>query len=115
MLIFVMRFLNSIIGMFYIEAMGFLRGLGALDINKGHVERMLMLNPARLTRQQREAILDAFRPLLSRDILTTPEELERTDRINLDRVVLDAYGIADYYERIQESVLGMQNVRIRRR
>lgn len=107
--------LNSIIGMFYIEAMGFPRGLGALDINKGHVERMLMLNPARLTRQQREAILDAFRPLLSRDILTTPEELERTDRINFDRVVLDAYGIADYYERIQESVLSMQNVRIRRR
>ena len=45
--------LNSMIGMFYIEAIGFGRGLGALDFSKDNLEKILMLNPEILNERQK--------------------------------------------------------------
>ena len=103
--------LNSIVGLFFIEAIGFGRGLGALDIRPTSIRAMRLLNPALLTDQSKNEILSAFEPLRARAILSTDEELEQTDRIQFDHVVLNAFGIDAYYESIRRTLLTMQRVR----
>lgn len=103
--------LNSIIGMFYIEAIGFGRGLGALDINATNIRSMRMLNPVFLTEQNKKDILTAFLPLKMRKVLGTTEELEQPDRIHFDQTVLTAFGIRQYYDDIRDALLSMQYVR----
>ncbi|WP_081852685.1 Eco57I restriction-modification methylase domain-containing protein [Exiguobacterium alkaliphilum] len=104
--------LNSIVGMFYLEATGFGRGLGALDISKNNLEQTFMLNPNLLSDFQKQEIKTAFEPILEREILTTFEEFENEDRINFEKIVLRAYELEDYYERIKNSLLSMQKTRL---
>jgi len=104
--------LNSVLGMFYIEAVGFGRGLGALDINSTTIRNALMLNPNLITAEHRRTILTRFEPLLSRNVLTTEEELARADRREFDLAVLTAYGIEQYYADIKSSLLSMQQMRL---
>jgi len=104
--------LNSLLGMFYIEAVGFGRGLGALDINSTTIRNAYMLNPNIIDRQQRERILEKFNLLLQRDVYSTERELSETDRIEFDHEVLNAYGIDQYYSEIKNSLLSMQRMRL---
>ena len=55
--------LNSVVGMFYIEASGFGRGAGALDLNKDKFADSFMLNPNLLSEKQNQEILKAFMSL----------------------------------------------------
>lgn len=103
--------LNSMLGMFYIEAMGFGRGLGALDISNENMGKNYMLDPAQLSQKQRKDILNAFKPILNRDIMDTLNEKKQKDRINFEHIVLQAYGIDNYYENIKSSLISMQTVR----
>lgn len=103
--------LNSILGMFYIEAIGFGRGLGVLDINAKNIGAMEILNPALVSPQARENILDAFAPLKARDVLTVEEELSQPDRQAFDHAVLGAFGIDQFYDEIRASLLSMQRSR----
>lgn len=103
--------LNSVLTMFYIEAIGFGRGLGALDINATNIKGIRILDPALLSPAQKEAVLTAFAPLRQRDVFNTPTELAQPDRIRFDRTVLAAYGIEPYYGRIKETLLSMQQSR----
>lgn len=104
--------LNSVLGIFYIEAIGFGRGLGALDINKNTLSGSFMLDPNLLNDNQKQNIIAKFEPLLARNILSTKEELQARDREEFDRTVLAAYGLSSYYENIKESLLSMQNMRL---
>lgn len=104
--------LNSMLEMFYIEAIGFGRGLGALDFSKDNLENIFMYNPKILDGTKRDNIIKAFKPLLNRDILTTEEELKQEDRINFEHTVLEAYGIDNYYSNIRASLLSIQSVRL---
>lgn len=104
--------LNSIVGVFYTEATGFPKGLGALDNCAENVERIMMLDPRRLTAAEATRILEAFRPLFARDILTTRQEYGRADRLAFERIVADIYGYTEQFERIVDSVLDMQRVRL---
>ncbi len=104
--------LNSIVGMFYIEASGFGRGAGALDLSKDKFADSFMLNPSLLSDIQRNEILEAFAPLLKRKILPVSQELEQLDRQHFDSIVLKAYGMENLYEDIKESLLSMMNVRL---
>ena len=103
--------LNSIFEMFIIEATGFGRGLGVLDINARNISDSFMLNPNCLTNEQATAIVRAFQPIKNRQVFDTETELQREDRINFDHVVLSAFGIDDYYDRIKESLISMQKAR----
>lgn len=103
--------LNSIFDMFIIEATGFGRGLGVLDINAKNISDSFMLNPNYLTDEQATAIVQAFQPIKNRQVLDTETELQQEDRINFDHVVLRAYGIDNYYDRIKESLMSMQKTR----
>lgn len=104
--------LNSVLGLFYIEAVGFGRGLGALDINKNSIKKSFMLNPNLVNKNDRNLILEKFEPLLARDIMTTDKELFQKDRKDFDMIVLSAFGIEDYYESIKESLISMQKARL---
>lgn len=104
--------LNSLFTMFYIEAVGFGRGLGALDINKKSIAGCRMLNPKLVSPAARAKIMEAFEPLLHRDIKTVREELASKDRIAFEKTVLKAYGMEDYFASIIYSLLSMQNTRL---
>ena len=104
--------LNSIVGMFYIEATGFGRGAGALDLNKDKFADSYMLNPKLLSDKQKQEIISAFSPLLKRSILPVEQELEKKDRQNFDSVVLKAYGMENVYSEIKDCLLSMMRVRL---
>lgn len=104
--------MNSIFGMFQIEASGFGRGLGVLDLNAKKLSKgMHMLNPSAISDRQKEDILNAFSPLLSRSVLNLYEELQSEDRINFDTVVLNSYGIANLRNQIYDSLKLLFHIR----
>ena len=104
--------LNSVVGMYLIEALGFGRGLGALDISNTNFKEIKMLDPELVSDEDRKAILEAFNPIIDREILRTSKELQMEDRENFDKKVLKAFGIEEYYPRIKESLLSMQKSRL---
>lgn len=105
--------LNSIVGLFLIEALGFGRGLGALDLSTTRAKRQLhMLNPGPLTSDQCEQIRDAFQLLLQRTVHPLPEELKRSDRRAFDQVVLEAYGLADQYGAVRNALERLYRTRM---
>lgn len=104
--------LNSIVGMLYIEASGFGRGAGALDLSKDKFADSFMLNPNLLSDKQIREILSAFAPLLKRKILPVEQELQQSDRQLFDMTVLKSYGMDKFYSEIKDSLLSMMKVRL---
>ena len=104
--------LNSILGMFYIEAVGFGRGLGVLDINKDSINSAFMLNPNLVSIENRMNILNKFQLLLNRNVTSTENELDESDRKSFDLAVLSSFGIEDYYSLIKNSLVSMQRTRL---
>jgi hypothetical protein len=104
--------LNTVIGVFYVEATGFPKGLGALDNRAENTERIFMLNPQQLSPTQENQILESFKPLLERKIMDTAEEYLQADRLAFERVVAEIFGYSEYFERIKNTVLTMQKVRL---
>jgi hypothetical protein len=104
--------MNSVVGMFLIESIGFGRGLGVLDINPTKMsENMRMLNPLLISEQDRSDILSAFNSLLIRDVFDLKAELLSQDRMNFDNVVLNAYGVAHLQNQIYDSLLQLFHIR----
>lgn len=104
--------LNSAVGMFIIEGMGFGRGQGVLDLNKDRIGKFMhMLDPAQLDDAQTQMIKDAFAPLLQREILDVADELEEEDRQNFDDAVLEAFGLTIARDTIYNSLLTLLAVR----
>jgi hypothetical protein len=97
---------------FYAEATGFPKGLGALDNRAENVKKILMLDPRRLSDSDSNKILEAFKPLLSRKIMATIQEYEQADRLHFESVVAECYGYTALFERIKNAVLDMQGVRL---
>ncbi len=103
--------LNSVLMKFYIEAVGFGRGLGVLDINKQSISRCFILDPSHLTQEQKQEIEISFNEILDKEIMTVREEFEDLDWIKFNHVVLRAFGIDAYYDKIRHSLLSMMRVR----
>lgn len=103
--------LNSMFTMFYIEASGFGRGLGVLDINKESIANCYMLDPKKVSDNDRTKILSAFDKLLKRDVKKVSEELFEPDRIAFEHAVLSSFGVDQYFEHIRASLLSMQKTR----
>lgn len=104
--------LNSLIGAFFIEGVGFGRGLGVLDLSATNISKAYMLNPDLLSDINKEDILTKFSTLASRDIKPFIEEIEETDRQDFELAVLDAYGLSSYYDRIKATVISLQKTRL---
>ena len=104
--------LNSLVTLFYIEAVGFGRGLGALDINKDSVSKCYMLNPNLLTPSSRSKILETFKVLKDRKIMNLSEEFADESRITFEHEVLKGFGLDNYYEMIKDSLVSMYKTRL---
>ena len=103
--------LNSVLSLFYIEAVGFGRGLGALDISKESISKSYMLNPALITEEQAENIISRFSSLIDRGVTDVDQDLEDSVRYEFDRSVLNAFGINEYYDNIVNSLKAMRKIR----
>lgn len=105
--------LNSVMGIFYIEALGFGRGLGALDLSAQKIsEHMYMLNPELLTKSQTDSIKNAFKPILERDALLLEDELNSPERQYFDDTVLEEFGILKLKPIIIDTLLRLYKIRI---
>lgn len=104
--------LNSCVSVFYTEATGFPKGLGALDNCADNTKRIHMLDPRRLSASDTEKILAAFKPLLTRKVLTTEQEFKQADRLAFERVVAECFGYTAKLGHIISTVLNMQCVRL---
>jgi len=104
--------LNSILGIFYIEALGFGRGLEALDIRaKKYKEKFYILEPDLLDTEQKNKIKELYNLLEKREVLGIIDELEKDDRISLDKEILNAFGLIEYYPKIKKSLIEIYNIR----
>lgn len=103
--------LNSIITLFYIEASGFGRGLGVLDINKNSISNCYMPNPKLISKEDREEIIKKFAVIRNRDIKNIREELKENDRLEFEKAVLHSLGIEDKLDEIVTSLVSMQETR----
>lgn len=104
--------LNSILGIFYIEAIGFGRGLGVLDLNKNKVEeRFRMLNPELISEESKAEIIELYKVMESRDVKSIRYELDEVDRYKFDMAVLKAFGLEEYYDNIKTSLLQLFSIR----
>lgn len=103
--------LNSVYGMFAIEAIGFGRGLGVLDASSTKLKNMYMINPDKISVQDAREIVTLFGKIKSREVMDTEDELNNPEREKFDRKVLDSIGHEDLYESIKKSLLSMQHTR----
>ena len=97
--------------MFFIEASGFGRGLGALDLNSTKLKQTFSMWDPDLIKHKSENILKCFEVIKKRKILTVPEELKQQDRIELDKAILEAYGITFDLNLLYNSLLDLYNIR----
>ncbi|MBB6604376.1 N-6 DNA methylase [Bacillus pumilus] len=104
--------LNSLIGVFFIEAVGFGRGLGALDLNSSSLAKTSMLNPTLLSEENKTKIIIAFEALKSRSLLPFLKEIQQEDRVIFEKTVLESYGLLNLFEPIKNSIVSMQTTRL---
>ena len=103
--------LNSVLMKFFIEAVGFGRGLGVLDINKDSISKCYMLNPELLSDNDKEKIKRAFAKVTMLDIMSVEKELQNDKWIAFNQEVLRAFGIGNYYSHIRDSLISLRKVR----
>lgn len=103
--------LNSLFGMFAIEAIGFGRGLGVLDASSTKLKNMYMINPQIISETDTLEIVELFNKIKNRNVMDTEDELKDSDREIFDRKVLRAIGHEELYDAIKESLLSMQYTR----
>ncbi|EKD56224.1 MAG: Restriction endonuclease BseMII [uncultured bacterium] len=105
--------LNSVLGIFFIESIGFGRGLGALDLSSTRMKKNLkMLNPDLLSNKQKQSIKIKFGKLKNRKILPILEELKSADRTDFDNVVFESFGIQAYKDQIIDSLKTLYEIRM---
>lgn len=103
--------LNSIFSIFMVEAMGFGRGEGVLDLNRTKLANIVMLNPDLISESDAKKIVDLFNILFRRKILDVEDEILQEDRIQFDKAVLRAYGLEELYDEIINSILELRQIR----
>ena len=103
--------LNSLYGMYAIEAIGFGRGLGVLDASSSKLKNMYMINPEYISQDDRKEIVELFEQVKKRPVMDTAKELCDKARERFDRKVLSSIGHEDLYESIKNSLLSMQHTR----
>lgn len=105
--------LNSTISMFFIESLGFGRGLGALDLNSKKIkENFKLLNPTLLSTKEKNNIIKSFTPLLNRNRKPLSEELVATDRKHFENTIRKAFKIdKSSFNSIEQSLKDLYTIR----
>lgn len=105
--------LCSLVGCFFLEALGFGRGEGVLDLSATKIrDSLLMLNPHLLSNNHIIAIKEAFAKLVSRPVKSFEEECRSEDRLAFERIVLKAYGCELLYEEILNATKTLHGLRL---
>lgn len=104
--------LNSILGKFFIESSGFGRGLGALDTSKNNIENTFMLNPFLVSNDDKINIINAFDVVKREKVNDTLIDIQGEEVKGFDLIVLEAFGIKEYYEEIKNSLEKMMKARL---
>ena len=104
--------MNSSLSIFFIESSGFGRGLGALDLSATKLKDGLrLIDTTRFTSADRTKIVNAFKPLLARDVKRLDDEMASQDRIDLDQAILSAIGKPQFGPKIREAVTELYRIR----
>ncbi len=103
--------LNSLYGMFAIEAVGFGRGLGVLDASSTKLKKICLINPALISPAAEAEIVALFEKVKQRGVWDTEDELEDAERERFDRALLRAIGKEALYEPMKKSLRSMQHTR----
>ena len=104
--------LCSMVSCFFLEALGFGRGEGVLDLSAAKLrDGLLMLDPRQISKSEVREIKKAFASLLSRPVKQFEEECRSKDRLAFERVVLKAYGCESLYEPILTAAKTLHNLR----
>lgn len=104
--------LNSILGLFFVEAIGFWRWEWALDLNSKKIKNMKLLNPKLLSQEQKKEIINKFKVIKEREILDIDMELNQSDRIDFDKFILWCYWIQHIYDDLKQSLILLYKIRI---
>lgn len=105
--------LCTLMGNYFLEALGFGRGLGALDINATKLAKhMRMLNPEIISPSDRQVIIDKFEILKRRNVLHIEEELARKDRMAFEKAVFSSFGLQSIMPKVKKSFLDLYGLRI---
>jgi hypothetical protein len=104
--------MNSVISLFYLEAIGFGRGMGALDINAQNLsEKLCILNPELIDDCSKDKIKAAFKVICNREIKTIMEELKSSDRQQFEHEVFSAFNLLDFKDNVISSLEDLYNLR----
>jgi len=103
--------LNSIYGMFAIEAIGFGRGLGVLDASSTRLRNMYMIDIEQISKADAEEIIKLFEKVKNREVMDIEDELKDQSRREFDNKVLQSIGAVDLYDKIKDSLLSIQHTR----
>ena len=103
--------LNSLYGMFAIEAIGFGRGLGVLDASSTRLKNMYMIDIEQISQDDAEEILRLFENIKGREVMDVEDELRDSARREFDNKVLQSIGAQDLYDKIKDSLLSLQHTR----
>ena len=103
--------LNSLYGIFAIEAVGFGRGLGVLDASSTRLKKMFMIDIKNISAQDAEEIISLFEKIKNRDVMDIEDELRDTDRSKFDKKVLQSLGVPEVYDNIKEAIISLQDMR----
>lgn len=107
----ILALINSLYGMFAIEANGFGRGQGVLDISKTRFQKIYMINPDIISEEDAKEIINLFEKVKERKVMNVEDEMKAEDRGKFDRKVLQSIGCEHLYEKMKKSILSMQNTR----
>ena len=103
--------LNSIYGMFAIEAVGFGRGLGVLDASSTRLKNMYMIDIDKISKNDAKEIIRLFEKIKTREVMDIEDELKDPAREEFDNKVLQSIGAQDLYDKIKDSLLSLQHTR----
>ncbi len=104
--------LSSLLGCFFLEALGFGRGLGALDLSSTKMaKQMRMLNPDLIAKGGRKRIMTLFDRLKKRDVLNFEVEMQREDRLEFEKAVLASFNLEEVMPSVRKSVLELHQIR----
>lgn len=105
--------LNSSVGVLLLEASGFGRGEGVLDLRSDSVKnRMRMLDPNRISSKDRLKILKAFAPLKGRSVLDLTLEMCENDRFTFDRAIGEVFGFSSYVDAVRKASIEIMSIRL---
>ncbi|MCG2710695.1 MAG: hypothetical protein L6246_10325, partial [Thermodesulfovibrionales bacterium] len=96
-------FLNTSFIALYLEFQRAAMGLGAIEATVGEVKQLPVILPQAVSKEISSEIAKEFKQISNRDVKSIFEEMQQSDRQNLDGLFLEAIGFSDSKER--ENVL----------